>query len=175
MLEDVNSAGLSFSLNMMPSADLTPLSPSEYKNSIPVTSIGEWTVANFATVDEVRDAISKGHFGSPVLKNLGCVYYTTYAPKSSSPTEAVNNLSHNMNRFDRIKNITVDANGGELGSSGKPVTEYTVWTSLSDLSNGEIFVRAYNGMNYKKYSIAQYKNSNKSVFSKIENINLSYA
>lgn len=264
MLEGVNDAGLSFSINMVPSAELTPLSPSEYKSSIPVTSIGEWALANFSSVDEVRDAISKGQFWSPVLKNLGGVkspfhfafydknggsivveahegkfvtyenkttvmtngpdfpwhltnlnnysqltnqdrsesklgnievsqpdsgiavsmlpssdtsvgrfirgvYYTTYAPKSNSPAEAINNLSHIMNRFDRMKNITIDTNGGESGSNGKAVSEYTVWTSLSDLSKGELFVRAYNGINYTKYSISQYKDSDKPVFTKIEN------
>ncbi|ELX74617.1 putative secreted hydrolase [Salmonella enterica subsp. enterica serovar Dublin str. SL1438] len=57
ILEGMNSAGLSFSENMIMNAQLPPLPASEYKQAIPVTSLGEWALARFATVGEVKQAI----------------------------------------------------------------------------------------------------------------------
>ncbi|MFC6363604.1 MULTISPECIES: choloylglycine hydrolase family protein [Tatumella] len=261
MMEGINAAGLSFSANMVPSATLTPLPKTEYKDSVPVTSIGEWALANFSTVEQVRQAVNSGHFWSPVLEKLGgvtspfhfafydksggsivveandgkfrvydnptrvmtngpdfkwhlqnlnnytqltnkdrsaavlgnikvaqpdsgiatsalpssdtsvgrfvrAVYYTTYAPKSDNTATAMNNLAHIMNNFDRVKNITTDTIG-EFGPTGTESSEYTVWTSLTDLSDGVMFIRGYNDMNYQKFSLAEYKTSNKPVFKKI--------
>ncbi len=45
ILEGMNSAGLSFSENMIMNAQLPPLPASEYKQAIPVTSLGEWALA----------------------------------------------------------------------------------------------------------------------------------
>lgn len=74
-----------------------------------------------------------------------------------------------MSRFDRPKNITTDNLGseGERNLAGKPVSEYTVWTTLSDLSYGVMFVRGYNDINYQKYLIAQFKKEVKPIFQKI--------
>lgn len=245
-------------------ADLSTVSPSDYKKAIPVTSLGQWALARFASVDEVKEAIKEGTFWSPELKRFGNlkspfhyafydkkggsivvevvsgklhvydnptrvmtngpefpwhltnlnnythltnidrssgelgnikvtqpdsgiaisslpssdtsvdrfvrgVYYTSYANQASSDHEAINTLAHIMSRFDRPKNITTDNLGseGEGNSVGKPVSEYTVWTTLSDLSHGVMFVRGYNDINYQKYSIAQFKNEVKPVFQKI--------
>ncbi|EJV4247280.1 linear amide C-N hydrolase [Salmonella enterica] len=264
VLEGMNSEGLSFSENMILNADLSTVSPSDYKKAIPVTSLGQWALARFASVDEVKEAIKEGTFWSPELKRFGNlkspfhyafydkkggsivvevvsgklhvydnptrvmtngpefpwhltnlnnythltnidrssgelgnikvtqpdsgiaisslpssdtsvdrfvrgVYYTSYANQASSAHEAINTLAHIMSRFDRPKNITTDNLGseGEGNSVGKPVSEYTVWTTLSDLSHGVMFVRGYNDINYQKYSIAQFKNEVKPVFQKI--------
>ncbi|HBZ9867604.1 TPA: linear amide C-N hydrolase, partial [Salmonella enterica subsp. houtenae] len=69
----------------------------------------------------------------------------------------------------RPKNITTDSLGseGEGNKAGKAVSEYTVWTTLSDLSHGDMFVRGYNDINYTKYSLSQYKDMKKPVFEKI--------
>ncbi|EHK3761744.1 linear amide C-N hydrolase [Salmonella enterica] len=264
VLEGINSEGLSFSENMILNADLSTVSPSDYKKAIPVTSLGQWALARFASVDEVKEAIKEGTFWSPELKRFGNlkspfhyafydkkggsivvevvsgklhvydnptrvmtngpefpwhltnlnnythltnidrssgelgnikvtqpdsgiaisslpssdtsvdrfvrgVYYTSYANQASSDHEAINTLAHIMSRFDRPKNITTDNLGSEEegNSVGKPVSEYTVWTTLSDLSHGVMFVRGYNDINYQKYSIAQFKNEVKPVFQKI--------
>ncbi|MFT8550262.1 MAG: linear amide C-N hydrolase [Acetobacter okinawensis] len=265
MLEGMNGAGLSFSANMVPEATLTPLTTSDYHDSIPVTSLGEWALANFATVEDVRDAVNKGHFWSPVLAKLGGVkspfhfafydkkggsivvealngkfhvydnptkvmtngpdfpwhlqnlnnytqltnkdrssallggmkvvqpdsgiaaadlpssdtsvgrfirgvYYTSYAPLAQSTGDAINILAHIMNRFDRMKNITTDTLGGETQKeSGKTVSEYTVWTALSDLSDGVMFVRGYKDISYKKFSLQDFHNTPKPVFERINN------
>ncbi|EIB9945418.1 linear amide C-N hydrolase, partial [Salmonella enterica subsp. enterica serovar Java] len=97
------------------------------------------------------------------------VYYTTYAPQATSAHNAMNTLAHIMSRFDRPKNITVDYMGseGEGNATRKPVSEYTVWTTLSDLTHGEMMVRGYNDINYKTWSLSQFKNATAPVFEKI--------
>ncbi|EAY0101931.1 linear amide C-N hydrolase [Salmonella enterica] len=311
ILEGMNSAGLSFSENMIMNAQLPPLPASEYKQAIPVTSLGEWALARFATVGEVKQAIKEGKFWSPELHRFGDlkspfhqaipvtslgewalarfatvgevkqaikegkfwspelhrfgdlkspfhyafydkkggsivvevengkfhvydnptrvmtngpafpwhltnlnnytqltnvdrssgtlggikvmqpdsgiaiadlpssdtsvsrfirgVYYTTYAPQATSAHDAMNTLAHIMSRFDRPKNITVDYMGseGEGNATRKPVSEYTVWTTLSDLTHGEMMVRGYNDINYKTWSLSQFKNATAPVFEKI--------
>ncbi|ENA0198865.1 linear amide C-N hydrolase [Salmonella enterica] len=264
ILEGMNSAGLSFSENMIMHADLAPVPVTEYKQAIPVTSLGEWALARFSSVDEVKGAIKDGTFWSPALKRFGSLkspfhyafydkkggsivvevssgklhiydnptrvmtngpeflwqltnlnnysqltnrdsssgslghisvtqpdsgiavsalpssdtsvgrfvrggYYTTYAQQAISSSEAVNTLAHIMSRFDRPKNITTDTLGseGEGNVDSKAVSEYTVWTTLSDLSHGDIYVRGYNDINYTKFSLSQYKDVNKPVFEKI--------
>ncbi|HFE7555352.1 TPA: choloylglycine hydrolase family protein [Salmonella enterica subsp. enterica serovar Newport] len=264
ILEGMNSAGLSFSENMIMNAQLPPLPASEYKQAIPITSLGEWALARFATVGEVKQAIKEGKFWSPELHRFGDlkspfhyafydkkggsivvevengkfhvydnptrvmtngpafpwhltnlnnytqltnvdrssgtlggikvmqpdsgiaiadlpssdtsvsrfirgVYYTTYAPQATSAHDAMNTLAHIMSRFDRPKNITVDYMGseGEGNATRKPVSEYTVWTTLSDLTHGEMMVRGYNDINYKTWSLSQFKNATAPVFEKI--------
>ncbi|WP_392561596.1 linear amide C-N hydrolase [Orbus sturtevantii] len=261
VFQGLNSAGLSFSANMISSAHLTALKPSEYKESIPVTSIGEWALSSFSSVEEVANAVNNRSFWSPVLENLGgvvspfhyafydnkggsivvealdgklhvyqnptkvmtngpsfpwhlenlnnytqldnldrssaklgnidvvqpdsgiassdlpssdtsvgrfirAIYYTTYAPKANSPSDAMNILAHAMNRFDRLKNITTDSLN-ESGKRGIMSSEYTVWTSLSSLKEGIIKIRGYNDINYQTFSLAQFKQSDKPVFEKI--------
>ncbi|EDO3267271.1 linear amide C-N hydrolase [Salmonella enterica] len=228
ILEGMNSAGLSFSENMIMNAQLPPLPANEYKQAIPVTSLGEWALARFATVGEVKQAIKEGKFhvydnptrvmtngpafpwhltnlnnytqltnvdrssgtlggikvmqpdsgiaiadlpssDTSVSRFIRGVYYTTYAPQATSAHDAMNTLAHIMSRFDRPKNITVDYMGseGEGNATRKPVSEYTVWTTLSDLTHGEMMVRGYNDINYKTWSLSQFKNATAPVFEKI--------
>lgn len=264
IVEGMNDGGLSFSENMIMDSDLTPPQSDKYKQSIPVTSIGKWALAQFSTVEEVQQAIENGYFWSPDLSRFGHLkspfhyafydkkggsivvevssgklhiyqnptrvmtngpsflwhltnlnnytqlsnedrstgtlgnikliqpdsgiaiddlpssdtsvarfvrgaYYTTYARQATSAHEAINTLAHIMSRFDRPKNITTDDTGseGEGNSAGKPVSEYTVWTTLSDLSHGAVFVRGYNDINYKKFTFSQFKDEKKPVFEKI--------
>ncbi|EAO6410080.1 linear amide C-N hydrolase [Salmonella enterica] len=264
VLEGMNTAGLSFSENMILNAELAPVPSAEDKKALPVTSLGEWALAQFSSVDEVKNAIKENLFWSPVLKHFGNlkspfhyafydkkggsivvevtegklhvydnptrvmtngpefpwhltnlnnythltnedrssgtlghirvtqpdsgiaiaalpssdtsvdrfvrgVYYTTWAEQATSSREAVNTLAHIMSRFDRPKNITTDTLGseGEGNGAGKPVSEYTVWTTLSDLSRGDIYIRGYNDINYTKYSFSQFDGVKKPTFKKI--------
>lgn len=262
IFQGLNSGGLSFSANMMDEAVLYAPEEKNYDKAIPVTAIGEWALASFASVDEVREAVNSGTFWAPVLKNFGnlkspfhyafydknggsivvearegklyvydnptramtngpdfswhlknlnnytqltnvdrstaklggidvrqpdsgiatsdlpssdtsvgrfirAVYYSSYAPKAGSTEEAMNTLAHVMNRFDRTKNITVDTMGESAGKTAQLTSEYAVWTSLSDLSNGTMLVRGYKDINYSKFTLAQYKDSDKPVFEMI--------
>lgn len=263
IFQGLNSAGLTFSTNMITEATLTPLEPNTYAKSLPVTAIGEWALSCFANVDDVKQAIENGFFWAPTLVNFrnltspfhyifydkqgGCitveavngklqvfdnpthvmtngpdfewhlknlnnyshlsnidkstsllgniqvtqpdsgiatvnlpssdtsvgrfvraVFYSTYAPQVNSSTEAINTLAHIMNNFDRTKNITVDNIGEGEGKADILLSEYTVWTSLSDLSNGIIYMRGYGEMNYSQYSIDQFKPAGKPVFQPLD-------
>ncbi|HAT1683936.1 TPA: linear amide C-N hydrolase [Klebsiella oxytoca] len=264
VLEGINNAGLSFSENMIMGAELTPVPVTEYKKALPVTSLGEWALARFTSVGEVREAIKVGYFWSPVLKRLGNmkspfhyafydkkggsivvevsdgklhvydnptrvmtngpdfpwhltnlnnytqltnedrssgtlggvsvtqpdsgiavsalpssdtsvgrfirgVYYTTWAQQATSSREAINTLAHIMSRFDRPRNITTDVLGseGEGNMAGKAVSEYTVWTTLSDLGHGDIYFRGYNDINYTKYTLSRFRDMKKPFFEEI--------
>ncbi|OBU06348.1 linear amide C-N hydrolase [Morganella psychrotolerans] len=262
ILQGLNSGGLSYSANMIDEADLTPLKPADYDKAIPVITIGEWALANFSNVEEVKKAVNDGYFWAPTLKNFGNLkspfhyafydknggsivveasegklhvydnptkvmtngpdfpwhlknldnytqltnvdrstatlggisvsqpdsgiatsalpssdtsvgrfirgtYYSTYARKAGNSSEAMNTLAHIMNRFDRTKDITVDTMDESGSTTGKTTSEYTVWTSLSDLSNGVMMIRGYKDINYTSYSFEQFKDATKPVFERI--------
>ncbi|MHC5224805.1 linear amide C-N hydrolase [Ignatzschineria sp. LJL83] len=263
ILQGVNSAGLSFSENMVPIANLTALDKRYYKDSIPVTALGEWALSNFATVEEVRAAVGKAHFWSPILEAFGgveaplhyaiydqkggsivleikdgkleiydnptrvltngpefpwhltnlnnytqlsnidhstaklgnmeisqpdsgiasttlpssdtsvgrfirAVYYSSYAPIDETSAQAMNTLAHVMNRFDRMKNITADTTDNNA-TTKSPIysTEYTVWTSLTDLTNKIMMVRPYGNINYTTYDFEQFQDQSEPLFIKI--------
>ena len=60
-----------------------------------------------------------------------------------------------MNNFDRPKNISVVIS--EQGTKKIVAREYTVWTALTDLSRGYLYVRAYSQLNYTLYTFEQFK------------------
>ncbi|MEQ5728273.1 linear amide C-N hydrolase [Providencia alcalifaciens] len=96
------------------------------------------------------------------------VFYSTYAPQADNAKEAINTLAHIMNNFDRTKNITVDNIGEGEGKGDILLSEYTVWTCLSDLSNGTIYIRGYGEMNYTQYSIDQFSHEGKAIFKQLD-------
>lgn len=93
---------------------------------------------------------------------IRAVFYTTFYKKHFNPDEQLIELSHIMNKFDRPKNITIDVN-----KRNEVATEYTLWTSLIDVSRGLIFIRTYDELNYKRFSFEQFKNSEKPIYIKI--------
>ncbi|MFG1395080.1 linear amide C-N hydrolase [Xanthobacter agilis] len=88
-------------------------------------------------------------------------YYAQYAERAA-PEAALSTLAHIMNNFDRPKGITIDPRGaGGLEVEGAEPegdadykTEYTSWTSLTDLAGGRFLVRTYEGMNYMSIDFA---------------------
>ncbi|MCI0922566.1 linear amide C-N hydrolase [Sphingobacterium rhinopitheci] len=71
-MEGFNDGGLAFSLNMMPAPPLADLTTAEYPNSVPFASFGEWALANFATVEELKNGITQNvSFWSEELAMLG--------------------------------------------------------------------------------------------------------
>lgn len=90
------------------------------------------------------------------------VFYSSYALTSDTSEGAMLQLSHVMNKFDRPKNITMST-VGESGASKEPESEYSEWTALSDLHNGDIYIRTYYDLNYKKYSISDFSKEKKKV------------
>lgn len=248
-LEGINAAGLSFSLNMFHNKGLKELTVDQYPNSVRYEVIGEWALANFATIQEIKDNLPKVNFWSAVIEILGeqapfhfcfydktgaCLvieiengelavydnpvgvmtngpefpwhltnlhnytqltnvdvavntvggmqllqpdsgissatipssntsvgrfvkafYYSSFANQVDDADEQVLELSHVMNNFDRPKNINIV--NSERGGKKFVSREYTVWTTMSDLSRGYFYVRAYAQLGYTKYTFDQFK------------------
>jgi penicillin V acylase-like amidase (Ntn superfamily) len=89
------------------------------------------------------------------------VYYAQFAEKAKDADSAIRVVGHVMNNFDRPKNITKDAGGAGNEGIAAAVTkdapaftsEYTSWTSLTDLSRDILFLRTYDGLNYTKFDL----------------------
>ena len=89
------------------------------------------------------------------------VYYSAYANRVDNPDLQLAELGHVMNNFDRPKNITKEvASLAKDGTPEKYMTEFTLWTVLSDLSRGILYVRLYDSLNYTKYTFDQFKDKN---------------
>lgn len=69
--EGLNAAGLSFSLNMITNAAINDIKESDYKRSVPFVSLGEWGIANFATIKELKEGIKDVAFWSESLALVG--------------------------------------------------------------------------------------------------------
>ena len=259
VLEGVNSGGLAFSLNMITDSELAPLNPKKYTKAVPIASIGEWALSQYATVAELKKAIPKTAFWSQkllLLRNMPspfhyafydrtgvcivvevskgvlhvydnptrcmtngpefpwhltnlnnytqlsnvdvssstlgnmklsqpdsgialaavpnadtsvgrfvrAVYYSTYYHKVSDPNVQLVELGHVMNKFDRPKNASVDPLLGEDDIFKLYLTEFSVWTVLTDLQRGILLFRGYNNLNYQKFTIEQFENEQQPVF-----------
>ena len=90
------------------------------------------------------------------------VFYTTFAAKRDNAHDAILELSHIMNKFDRPKNMTL-SEISESGGTSSGSSEYSEWTALTDLKNREMYVRTYYDLNYTKYSLKDYTNGKKKV------------
>ncbi len=91
-------------------------------------------------------------------------FYAQFTEKAQTPDLAVNALAHVMNNFDRTRGVTIDypdKDAGHLEVAGLGqdagaayATEYTCWTSLSDLTRRLFFIRSYAGLNYVRFDLA---------------------
>ena len=84
-----------------------------------------------------------------------------------TPDAAVATLAHVMNNFDRARGISIDypqAGGGHLEVAGLEAekgsayaTEFTSWTSLTDMDRLIFFIRDYSGLNYSRLDLSALK------------------
>ncbi len=91
---------------------------------------------------------------------IRAVFYAEFAEKQQQPDKAVQMVAHIMNNFDRPRGITVDppeSGSGHLQVAGHALTtvptEFTSWTSLSDLDRRLFFLRDSAGMNYVRFDV----------------------
>ncbi|MBL8579878.1 MAG: linear amide C-N hydrolase [Mesorhizobium sp.] len=95
-------------------------------------------------------------------------YYAQFAEKAATPDLAIRTLAHVMNNFDRPKGVTIDypeAGGGHLEvqglaqeSSESYATEFTCWTSMSDLERKLFFIRDYTSLNFVSFDLTALAN-----------------
>lgn len=87
-------------------------------------------------------------------------YYAQFAEREADPDQAVRMVAHVMNNFDRPRGVAVDppaAGVSHLQVEGvaapKSMTEFTTWTSLSDLDRRLLFLRGAGGMTYTRFDL----------------------
>lgn len=95
---------------------------------------------------------------------IRAAFYAQYTEKAASPDLAVLTLAHILNNFDRARGVTIDypsEGGGHLEVAGLEdrsgtayATEFTSWTSLSDLDRKLFFIRDYTSLNFTRFDLA---------------------
>lgn len=112
------------------------------------------------------------------------VYYSQFAEKAANPEQAIATLSRVMNNFDRPRGITIDnrfkdsiANITAPGVAGSRVytSEYTSWTSLTDMKRGQMFIRSYDSVNYIRFDLYELKKNRKVLTADLAKVNTSMA
>lgn len=91
---------------------------------------------------------------------IRAAFYAHYAEKQADPDKAVQMVAHIMNNFDRPRGLTIDppeVGSGHMHFEGQPVdaipTEFTSWTSITDLERRHLFLRDSGGMNYVRVDL----------------------
>lgn len=116
--------------------------------------------AQFMQYHAVQPGAGISKAGLPTSDNspdrfIRAVFYAHFAQKQNDPDEAVQMVAHIMNNFDRPRGIAIDP--PELGSdhlqlagvaSEQVPTEFTSWTSISDIDRRRLYLRGSGGMNY---------------------------
>lgn len=92
---------------------------------------------------------------SSVDRFVRAAYYANFAEKATEADQAVQMVAHIMNNFDRPRGITIDppeTGSGHLHVEGIDLvhvpTEFTSWTSITDLDRRRLYLRNSAGMNY---------------------------
>ncbi|WP_211212422.1 linear amide C-N hydrolase [Oceanimonas smirnovii] len=95
------------------------------------------------------------------------VYYSQFAEKAKNPDDAITTLAHIMNNFDRPRGISIDSRASDAlqdkvapGVTGNIMytSEYSTWTTLSDLKQRRLSVRLYESLNYVTFDLTQLQN-----------------
>ncbi len=94
------------------------------------------------------------------------VFYAQFTEKAASPDAAVQTLAHILNNFDRPRGLTIDyPEAGEShlevqcldgGGAGAYATEFTSWTSMSDLARKRLWVRDYRSLNFAAFDLGKF-------------------
>jgi penicillin V acylase-like amidase (Ntn superfamily) len=124
----------------------------------PSATFGSYTAhqpdSGIATASLPSSNTSVGRF-------IRATYYSQFAERAAEPDGAVQTLAHIMNNFDRPRGISLSPPNQEGGLDLKQFgdektdvsTEYTSWTSLSDLERTQFYIRSYQGLNYVHFDL----------------------
>ncbi|CAH1657094.1 MULTISPECIES: linear amide C-N hydrolase [unclassified Chelatococcus] len=126
------------------------------------------SVANFGGYKAVQPDSGIATAGLPasntsVGRFVRAAYYAQHTEKAATPDAAVGTLAHILNTFDRARGVTIDyprEGGSHLEVEGLKeeaaasyATEFTSWTSLSDLDRKLFFIRDYTGLNFTRFNL----------------------
>lgn len=98
---------------------------------------------------------------------IRAAFYSKFAEPASNSDKAVQMVAHIMNNFDRPRGITIDP--PDEGSDHMHLqnqaleavpTEYTSWTSITDLGNKKLYIRDSGGMNFFLLDLASVSTAN---------------
>ena len=124
--------------------------------------------ATFGTYKAVQPDSGIATAGLPasntsVGRFVRAAYYAQFTEKAATPDVAIQTLAHVLNNFDRPRGATIDypdQGGGHLevkglqqGSAEPYATEFTCWTSLSDLRRMRFYVRDYRSLNFTCFDL----------------------
>lgn len=127
--------------------------------------------ATFGAYEAVQPGAGIAKAGLPVTDTsvdrfIRAAFYAQFAEKQTDPDKAVQMIAHIMNNFDRPRGVTVDdpeQGSGHLQVQGhqsdRVQTEFTSWTSLSDLSRKRFFLRDSGGMTFAQFDVEDLGNS----------------
>jgi len=97
---------------------------------------------------------------------IRAAFYAHYAERQSNPDKAVQMVAHIMNNFDRPRGITIDppdVGSGHMQiegqSAGSIPTEFTTWTSITDLERRHLYLRDSGGMSYVRIELDAIKDT----------------
>jgi choloylglycine hydrolase len=131
---------------------------------VPAAKFGDYTAtqpdSGIATSGLPSSNTSVGRF-------VRAAFFAKYAEKAQTPDAAVATLAHVMNNFDRARGISIgypQAGGDHLEVAGLEAekgsayaTEFTSWTSLTDMDRLIFFVRDYSSLNYSRIDLSALK------------------
>lgn len=150
-----------------------------------LTNLSNYT--HFSNVDQLATTIRGVRFIQPdsgiasaslpssntsVGRFVRAAYYANFAEKAATAKDAIVTLAHIMNNFDRTRGITVDStahssalDAGAPEVNGMPgyCSEYTSWTSLTDLRQGLFYVRSYKQLNYVVVKLSELEGQTKKI------------
>lgn len=149
---------------------LTNLNNYTFLSNIDQTT-GQFHGQSFAQPDSGIATAGLPASDTSVGRFVRAVYYSQFVEKAKNPTQAIQVLGHVMNKFDRTKGASVykndqpsvlDASAAKmtgLSTTNKPeyISEYTSWTTLTDLNQNLVYVRTYDSLNYVCLDIAKLK------------------
>ncbi len=143
-MEGFNDAGLAFSLNMMPAAPLSDVPVNQYPNSVPFASFGEWALANFATIFDLKTGINQNVvFWSEELAMLGGLkspfHFAVYDKTGNSVVVEVKN--GNLVIYDNPTGVMT--NGPEFPWHIENLNNYSTMNNIEVIENkiGDINLR----------------------------------
>lgn len=97
---------------------------------------------------------------------IRAAFYAHYAEKQTDPDKAVQMVAHIMNNFDRPRGITIDppdVGSGHMHIEGQAhstiPTEFTTWTSITDLNRRRLYLRDSGAMSYVQIDLATMKDA----------------
>lgn len=138
IIEGMNSAGLSFSANMYALSQTAELNKEEYAQALPIVNMGNWGLAQFRSVDEVKQALLNQSVWSPtlpLLENSTCPFHFIFYDKSGKSI-VVEYTKGKLNIYDNPTGVLT--NGPEFSWHLTNMHNYTMLSNQDIVASNEL-------------------------------------